>query len=266
VSGGRAEARDRTAGEPAGDPFGPGALDPALYLELDGWEGPLDLLLDLARRHKVDLREISILALADQYLAYIARTETLQLELAAEYLVMAAWLAYLKSALLLPADERPEPDPEELAAALQRRLQRLDAMREAGQRLMARPRLGRDVFRRGSPEGLAVDIERRWSCTPFELVSAYGKLRARTVPVIHQVRDRPVVALEDALDQLRALLAASPDWFALEACLPARFDPGLGRSAIASGFAAALELARTGQAEIAQAAPFRPLRIRTNAR
>ena len=135
---------------------GPGAMateEEALYLELDGWEGPLDLLLDLARRQKVDLKTISILALVDQYLAYIERAESLRLELAADYLVMAAWLAYLKSALLLPREEQEDPSPEELALRLQLRLQRLGAMREAAARLMGRDQLGRDVFTRGAPEG-----------------------------------------------------------------------------------------------------------------
>ena len=128
--------------------------DPQLTLDLEGWEGPLDLLLSLARGQKVDLRAISILALVEQYLAYVRSARVLKLELAAEYLVMAAWLAYLKSALLLPRDPLAEPDPEAMAARLQRRLERLDAMREAGARLMARDRMGRDVFARGAPEGL----------------------------------------------------------------------------------------------------------------
>jgi segregation and condensation protein A len=146
---------------------GPGAAateDAALYLELDGWEGPLDLLLDLARRQKVDLRRISILELVDQYLTYIERAEALRLELAADYLVMAAWLAYLKSALLLPREEQEDP-PEELALRLQLRLQRLAAMRDAAARLMGRDRLGRDVFLRGAPEGLRVDRKNRGSAT-----------------------------------------------------------------------------------------------------
>ncbi|MEJ2459154.1 MAG: ScpA family protein, partial [Novosphingobium sp.] len=126
----------------------------ALYLEIEGWEGPLDLLLDLARRQKVDLRKISILELVGQYLTYIEQAKALRLELAADYLVMAAWLAYLKSALLLPKDEQEDPSPEELALRLQLRLQRLGAMREAAARLMARDRMGRDVFPRGVPEGL----------------------------------------------------------------------------------------------------------------
>src|SRR3990167_10890737 len=142
---------------PAVDKAGEKGDDDALYLELDGWEGPLDLLLDLSRRQKVDLRQISILALVDQYLSYIDRAEALRLELAADYLVMAAWLAYLKSALLLPKEEQEEPSAEELAMRLQWRLQRLGAMREAAARLMARGRVGRGIFSRGGPRGPRVD-------------------------------------------------------------------------------------------------------------
>ena len=146
--------------------------DEALYLELDGWEGPLDLLLDLARRQKVDLRSISILALVDQYLTYIDEAEALKLELAADYLVMAAWLAYLKSALLLPKEEQEDPSPEELALKLQLRLQRLGAMREAAARLMGRDRIGRDGYLRGSPEGLEIARKTRWRCDQFALIEA----------------------------------------------------------------------------------------------
>jgi len=165
-----------------GDWDGPAAAEErqeALYLEIDGWEGPLDLLLDLARRQKVDLRTISILELVDQYLTYIEEAEALRLELAADYLVMAAWLAYLKSALLLPKDEQEDPSPEELALRLQLRLQRLGAMREAAARLMGRDRLGRDVFLRGAPEGLRVDRKNRWQCEWFDLIRAYGDVKIR---------------------------------------------------------------------------------------
>ena len=179
-----------------GSPAAAPTDDSALYLELDGWEGPLDLLLDLARRQKVDLREISILALVDQYLVYIERAEALRLEIAADYLVMAAWLAYLKSALLLPKDEQEDPSPEELALRLQLRLQRLGAMREAAARLMARDRVGRDVFLRGAPEGLRVDRVNAWQCDWYQLVHAYGQVKARTEPVVHMVRERPVMTLD----------------------------------------------------------------------
>ena len=246
-------------------PAAPDAL--ALHLDLDGWEGPLDLLLDLARRQKVDLRTISILDLVDQYLAYIDRAGTMRLELAADYLVMAAWLAYLKSLLLLPHDPLVEPSPEELALRLQLRLQRLAAMREAGARLMARDRLGRDVFARGAPEGLRVDKRHLWTCEWFDLVAAYGQVKARSQPVVHMVRERPVMTLESALARVSALLGVALDWLDLRAFLPARSeagfaDPQLLRSALASSFVAALELAKQGKVELRQAEPFAPLMLR----
>src|SRR6187399_2834239 len=204
--------------EPADDWDGPGVApsgDAALYLELDGWEGPLDLLLDLSRRQKVDLKAISILALVDQYISYIERAEALKLEIAADYLVMAAWLAYLKSALLLPKDEQEDPSPEELALRLQLRLQRLGAMREAAARLLARDRIGRDVFGRGAPEGLRID--------------------------------RMVMTLDAALDRVSALLGVKLEWIELRDFLPAHAEPRLRRSVLASSFVAALELARLGK-------------------
>ena len=236
--------------------------DAALYLELDGWEGPLDLLLDLARRQKVDLRAISILDLADQYIGYVERAAALRLELAADYLVMAAWLAYLKSLLLLPREEQDEPSAAELALRLQLRLQRLGAMREAGARLMARDRLGRDVFVRGAPEGLRVERRNTWQCEWFDLVQAYGQVKARTAPVIHLVRERAVMTLESALSRVAAMLGVTMDWMTLEEFLPPYADPQLRRSALASSFVAALELARQGKAEIAQDETFGELRLR----
>jgi segregation and condensation protein A len=241
--------------------------DAALYLELDGWEGPLDLLLDLARRQKVDLRGISILALADQYIGYVERAAALRLELAADYLVMAAWLAYLKSLLLLPKEEQDEPSADELAMRLQLRLQRLGAMREAGARLMARDRVGRDVFVRGAPEGLRVERRNAWQCEWFDLVQAYGQVKARTAPVVHIVRDRAVMTLESALSRVAAMLGVALDWMALEEFLPPAnelgwADPQLRRSALASSFVAALELARQGRAELAQDEIFGELRLR----
>ena len=251
--------------EPEDEWQGPGATasdDRALYLELDGWEGPLDLLLDLARRQKVDLRKISILGLVDQYLTYIDQAEALRLELAADYLVMAAWLAYLKSALLLPREEQEDPSPEELAMRLQLRLQRLGAMREAVARLMGRDRLGRDVFRRGAPEGLRVDRKNLWQCDWFELVQAYGQVKARTQPVVHMVRDRMVMTLDSALARVSSMLGVTLDWLELREFLPPHADPRLRRSALASSFVAALELARLGKAELAQDETFGPLRLR----
>lgn len=250
---------------PEDDWAGPGAAateDSALYLELDGWEGPLDLLLDLARRQKVDLRKISILELVDQYLTYIERAEELRLELAADYLVMAAWLAYLKSALLLPRDEQEDPSPEEMALRLQLRLQRLAAMRDAAARLMGRDRLGRDVFVRGAPEGLRVDRKAKWQCDWFALVQAYGQVKARTAPVVHMVRDRMVMTLDSALSRVSSMLGVNLDWMELKDFLPPHSDPKLRRSAMASSFVAALELARLGKAELQQEKTFGPLMLR----
>lgn len=249
---------------------GPGSAateDSALYLELDGWEGPLDLLLDLARRQKVDLRRISILELVDQYLSYIERAGELRLELAADYLVMAAWLAYLKSAMLLPREEQEDPGPEELALRLHLRLQRLGAMREAAARLMARDRLGRDVFIRGAPEGLRVDRKSLWQCEWFDLVNAYGEVKQRADPVVHMVHDRMVMTLESALSRVSSMLGVTLDWMELRDFLPPAHegdwaDPRLRRSALASSFVAVLELARTGKAELAQDETFGPLRLK----
>ena len=234
----------------------------ALYLELDGWEGPLDLLLDLARRQKVDLREISILALVEQYLTYIEQAEALKLELAADYLVMAAWLAYLKSAMLLPKEEQEDPDPEELALKLQLRLQRLGAMREAAGRLMGGDRIGRDVFLRGCPEGLAIVRKTQWDCDQFALIEAYGRVKARTAPAVHIVRDRPVMTLESALERVSNMLGVTLEWVELRDFLPPHAEPRLRRSALASSFVAALELARLGKAEIAQDEVFGPMKLR----
>ncbi len=233
-----------------------------LTLALDGWEGPLALLLDLARAQKVDLREISILSLVDQYLRYIAQARALQLEIAADYLVMAAWLAYLKSCLLLPAEPEADPSPEEMALRLQLRLQRLDAMREAGARLMARDRLGRDVFPRGAAEGLRLIRRPHWQADVYDLIAGYGAVRARASRSVHRISRRPVMSLEEAIRRIEALIGGQIDWSALEAFLPQGDDPEYRRSALASSFVAALELARRGTVELAQAGAFAPLMIR----
>ncbi len=238
------------------------AAPETLTLDLDGWEGPLDLLLQLARAQKVDLSKISILALVEQYLDFIADARALRLELAADYLVMAAWLAYLKSCLLLPREAQEEPSAEELALRLQLRLQRLDAMREAGARLMARDRLGRDVFARGAPEGLRVERKARWDASLYELISAYGRVRARTRPAIHVVGRRPVMTLETALERLSDMLALKVDWTEIRGFLPAGVDSLFQRSALASSFVAALELARQGRAQLTQDGPFAPLYLK----
>lgn len=233
-----------------------------LTLDLDGWEGPLDLLLSLARVQKVDLREISILALVEQYLQFIDQAKALKLELAADYLVMAAWLAYLKSGLLLPGDPEVDPSPEELAMRLQLRLQRLNAMREAGARLMARDRLGRDVFARGRPEGLKMVRKPAWDASLYDLIAAYGVVRARAEVPVHVVQRRLVMTLEQAIDRVSRMVGAAIDWASLESFLPPGADGDYRRSALASSFVATLELARQGRIALKQDAAFAPLMIR----
>lgn len=242
----------------------PQAAPPAeqLTLELDGWEGPLDLLLTLARGQKVDLAKISILALVDQYLAFIADAKKLKLEIAADYLVMAAWLAYLKSCLLLPKDAQADPSPEELALRLQLRLQRLNAMREAGARLLARDRIGRDVFVRGAPEGLRVIRKAAWQVDLYDLIATYGLVRARAEPAIHVINRRPVMTLEEALLRVERMVGAALEWAALESFLPETQDPAFRRSALASSFVATLELARQGKLQLDQQDAFTPLYVR----
>jgi len=233
-----------------------------LNLSLDGWEGPLDLLLNLARAQKVDLAQISILQLVEQYLAYLGEARALKLEIAADYLVMAAWLAYLKSCLLLPKDPEADPSPEEIALRLQMRLQRLDAMREAGARLLGRDRLGRDVFQRGAPEGLRLVRKSAWQASAFDLFAAYGAVKARTSPPMHVVHARSVMTLDEAIDRVSRMLGLAIEWTDIETFLPATDDPQLRKSALASSFLAALELARRGRLEIDQQEAFAPLRLK----
>lgn len=236
-----------------------------LTIDIEGWEGPLDLLLALARNQKVDLRQISILELVEQYLAYVNAARELKLELAADYLVMAAWLAYLKSALLLPRNPEETPSPEELALRLQLRLERLNAMREAGARLLARDRLNRDVFVRGTPEGLRVLRKARWEAEIYDLISAYGRISARTRPVMHVVAHRDVMTLEQAIERVSALIGARIEWTTIEAFLPDGADGAYRKSALASSFVAALELARQGRVELRQKSAFAPLYLRAPA-
>jgi len=233
-----------------------------LTLNLDGWEGPLDLLLSLARAQKVDLAQISILALTEQYIAYIEQARALKLEIAADYLVMAAWLAYLKSCLLLPKDPEQDPSPEEIALRLQLRLQRLDAMREAGARLLGRDRLGRDVFVRGSPEGLRLVRKAAWQARLFDVIAAYGAVKARTQPAMHVVHARSVMTLDEAIARVGRMIGMALDWTRLESFLPETSDPLLRRSALASSFLAALELARLGRLAIDQDEAFSPIRLK----
>ncbi len=234
-----------------------------LTVSVEHWEGPLDLLLTLARNQKVDLREISILALVEQYLDYIHTAKALKLEIAADYLVMAAWLAYLKSGLLLPRDPEEVPSPEDLALRLQLRLQRLAAMREASARLFARDILNRDVFARGNPEGLRTITKTLWDCRYFDLLQSYGQVQARTAPVLHVVQRRAVMTLDAALERIGRLVGAQLDWAELQSFLPAEADGEYRKSAMASSFVAALELARLGRIDLQQDGAFAPLMIRS---
>ena len=236
-----------------------------LNLTLDGWEGPLDLLLNLARAQKVDLAQISILQLVEQYLAYLGQARALKLEIAADYLVMPAWLAYLKSCLLLPKDPEPDPSPEEIALRLQLRLQRLDAMREAGARLIGRDRIARDVFLRGAPEGLRLVRRAMWQVRDFDLFAAYGVVRARTQPAMHVVHARSVMTLDEAIERVGKMIGMALDWTVLESFLPATQNPQFRRSALASSFLAMLELARRGRLQFAQDEPFAPIRLKVAA-
>jgi segregation and condensation protein A len=258
------------------DPFdsaGPDRLAASLatdadgfVVSLEGYEGPLDILLNLARTQRVDLAHISILTLVEQYLAFIAQARTLRLELAADYLVMAAWLAYLKSRLLLPKDDRPEDEPsaEELAARLQAQLLRLDAMREAGTRLMARDRLGRDVFARGKPEGLLLVRHGVFDVTLYELLKAYAAIAAREAVTAYTPQRRAVFSLDEAIARLERLIGLALDWTELLRFLPDAGEAGAAdrRSALASTFVASLEMARLGRADLQQVEPFGPLLLR----
>lgn len=233
-----------------------------LTLTLGAWEGPLDLLLNLARAQKVDLAQISILELVEQYLTYLAEARALKLEIAADYLVMAAWLAYLKSCLLLPKDPEQDPSPEEIALRLQMRLQRLDAMREAGARLLGRDRVGRDVFLRAAPEGLRLVRKSAWQVRDFDLFAAYGAVKARTAPAMHVVHARSVMTLDEAIERVGRMIGAALDWTFLESFLPTTQDLKFRRSSLASSFLAMLELARRGRLEFVQEDAFAPIRLR----
>lgn len=235
-----------------------------LLLQLDGFEGPLDLLLTLARAQKVDLLEISILDLVEQYLEFVQVAKQLQLELAADYLVMAAWLAYLKSRLLLPREEEgEEPTAEELALRLQLRLQRLEAMREAGARLMGRDLMGRDTFARGLPEGLKTLKRGQFNLTLYELLKHYGDIRQRTSISELKIEQRAVYSLDEALHRLTEMVGETFSWTQLSRFLPPDLqDKKARRSALASMFAASLELAKLGKADIQQSETFGPLYLR----
>ncbi len=240
----------------------------ALIVDVAGYEGPLDLLLALARTQKVDLSKISVLALADQYLGFIGEAQKLRLELAADYLVMAAWLTYLKSRLLLPREavKGEEATAEELARRLSFRLMRLEAMREAAAQLMTRMRLGRDVFARGMPEGTKTIRETEFTAKIYDLLHAYADQRRRTIKVGHVVKVRPVWSIKDARLRLERLLGEAPsasEWMAFEHCLQELSGAHEnGRTVLASSFGATLEMAREGRIELRQEGPFEPIYMR----
>ncbi len=240
----------------------------ALIVDVQGYEGPLDLLLALARTQKVDLSKISVLALADQYLGFIAEAQKVRLELAADYLVMAAWLAFLKSRLLLPREEtKPEElSGEEMARRLSFRLMRLNAMREAAAQLMNRMRLGRDVFARGMPEGTKTIRETQHTASVYDLLHAYADQRRRTIKVGHVIKARPVWSIKDARERLERLLGdvySSTDWVAFERYLEQILHTDADdKTVLASSFGATLEMAREGRIEIRQDGPFAPIYMR----
>jgi segregation and condensation protein A len=241
-----------------------GTTEPAMIVDVEGFEGPLDLLLALARTQKVDLAKISILALADQYLQFIEAARKLRLELAADYLVMAAWLAYLKSRLLLPqAEDGIGPTAEDLALALAHRLRRLEAFRGVAQQLMERPQLNRDVFPRGKPEPIDEIKQPEWTATLYDLLSAYAQQRSRSAMSRVRFKKRTVWSLAEARAALERLIGMSTDWSRIDAFLISFVvEPALAATVMASSFASALELVREGVAEIHQKESFAPIYMR----
>ncbi len=237
----------------------------ALIVDVDGFEGPLDLLLTLSRTQKVDLRKISVLQLAEQYLEFIERAKSLRIELAADYLVMAAWLAFLKSRLLLPPDPSDEgPSGEELAAHLAFQLERLEAMRRSAARLMARDRLGRDFFARGLPEDVTASRRVKYTATVLDLMQAYAHIRTRDDFEPLSLKREAVFTMEQALERMKMLIGHAIEWGDLEQYLPEGWtqDPKRRRSATAATFAASLELAKLGRVELRQDELFAPIQLR----
>jgi len=235
-----------------------------LILDIEGFEGPLDVLLELARDQKVDITRVSILQLAEQYLAFVMRAREKRLELAADYLVMAAWLAYLKSRLLLPkSDNEEQPSGPEMAAALKFQLRRLEAMREAGQRLMARPQLGQRRHGRGEPDDIPVVRTTIFDVTLYDLLRAYADQRKRAKVTSLAIRPPELHSVEEAIKRLQALVGTVPDWQTLQSFLPPDLGSGIvRRSAIASTFAATLELARSGRISLRQDKTFGPIYVK----
>ncbi|MGA0539095.1 segregation and condensation protein A [Neotabrizicola sp. VNH66] len=237
----------------------------ALIVDVDGFEGPLDLLLTLSRTQKVDLRRISVLQLAEQYLVFVNRAARLRIELAADYLVMAAWLAFLKSRLLLPPEPGEEgPSAEDLAAHLAFQLERLQAMREAAARLMARDRLGRDFFARGAPETMGLSRRVSYDATLLDLMRAYARIRTKDEFRPFVLDREHVFTMEQALERMRGFLGYVGDWADLASFLPEGWDvsPMARRSAMAAHFAAVLEMTKRGQLVLRQGETFAPIEIR----
>jgi segregation and condensation protein A len=238
--------------------------EPMLLVDVDGFEGPLDLLLELARHQKVDLHRISILALAEQYLVFIEAARRLRLELAADYLVMAAWLAYLKSRLLLPEPPKgEEPSASDLATALALRLRRLEAIREAARRLGDRDRLGRDVFARGAPEPVQIRKELSYEATLYDLLSAYARQRQKQFNARVTLQRRQVWSLGEAREALERLIGQWSDWVTLDGYLLRYIvEPSMRPTVMASALSAMLEMVREGRAVVRQDRPFAPLWVR----
>jgi segregation and condensation protein A len=237
----------------------------SLIVDVNGFEGPLDLLLDLARQHKIDLSRISILSLVDQYLAFIEKARSMRLEIAADYLVVAAWLAYLKSRLLIPSAPKEGGDSaDDMAQRLAFRLQRLQAMREAAGNLLNGPQLGRDVFERGAPEPLVIETQKEYADTLLDLLKAYAERRTRKmVRQSYTVKRQPVWSIKEAREKLEKLLGAMDDWGTFDRWLTHYLaSPDLVRSVRASSFTASLELAREGVIELRQDEAFKPLYLR----
>ncbi len=258
--------------DPPRDGMEPGEYNPdELLLNIDGYEGPIDVLLVMARDQKVDLAKISILQLTRQYLVFMDRAKAMNLDLAAEYLVMAAWLAYLKSRLLLPREESKgnEPSADQMAEALQFQLRRLEAMKNAANALFRRPYLGNGIYTRGMPEGLGVKTDITWDITLFDLLKAYGDIRRRQEFSTFELPVFSIMTMEEALDRVGTMLGKLPRkgpysaWVTMNSLMPEKIkDPLYGRSSMASTFTAGLELVKQGKVEIKQDGLFRPIYMR----
>ncbi len=245
---------------------GTGPGDQLLVVDVDGFEGPLDLLLELSRRQKVDLAKISILDLANQYLVFIEQVQKLRIELAADYLVMAAWLAYLKSKLLIPFTEEEGLSGQEMAAQLAHRLKRLEAMRNMGNRLVNRNRLGRDIFARGIPEPMVIETNKKYTANLYDLLTAYAAQRQRQSVSSVTIAKRQVWSLQEAREILIKLVGQLKDWTPLETFLVQYIpNPQMRSSIVASSFAASLELAREGMVELRQEKAFATLFVKNTA-